>query len=89
MVLQKDFGSQVREINGVTLLVNVQRFSDKGRPLHLLYCYWTPTRQHWKIALPVRLPPRTFCAPPGAQSKSATAPQREVRDNNWRLGHGN
>jgi exosortase len=39
-VLQKNFGSQVRQINGVTLLTNLERFSDKGRPLHLFYCYW-------------------------------------------------
>jgi hypothetical protein len=37
---QKNFGSQVRQINGVTLLTNLERFSDRGRPLHVLYCYW-------------------------------------------------
>jgi hypothetical protein len=42
MVLQKNFGSQVRQINGVTLLANVERFSDQGRPLHLLSCFWEP-----------------------------------------------
>ena len=30
------------QINGVTLLANVERFSDQGRPLHLLSCYWEP-----------------------------------------------
>jgi len=40
MAPQKNFGSQVRQINGVTLLTNLERFSDKGRPLHVLYCYW-------------------------------------------------
>ena len=40
MAPQKNFGSQVRQVNGVTLLTNLERFSDKGRPLHVLYCYW-------------------------------------------------
>jgi hypothetical protein len=42
MVLQKSSGSQVRQINGVTLLANVERFSDQGRPLHVLSGYWEP-----------------------------------------------
>jgi hypothetical protein len=42
MTLQKNFGSQVRQINGLTLLANVERFSDQGRPLHVLTCYWEP-----------------------------------------------
>ena len=42
MALQKDFGSQLRQINGITLLAKVERFSDQGRPLHVLSCYWEP-----------------------------------------------
>ena len=42
MTLQKNFGSQARRINGVTLLANVERFADQGRPLHVMSCYWEP-----------------------------------------------
>jgi hypothetical protein len=42
MTLQKDFGSQLREVNGIALLAKVERFSDQGRPLHVLSCYWEP-----------------------------------------------
>jgi hypothetical protein len=42
MALQKDFGSQLRHINGITLLAKVEKFSDQGRPLHVLSCYWEP-----------------------------------------------
>jgi exosortase len=42
MTLQKNSGSQLRQINGVTLLANVERFLDQGRPLHVLSCYWEP-----------------------------------------------
>jgi exosortase len=42
MTLQKSSDSQLRQINGVTLLANVERFSDQGRPLHLLSGYWEP-----------------------------------------------
>jgi hypothetical protein len=42
MILQKDFGSRLRQVNGVTLLANVERFSDQARPLHVLSCCWEP-----------------------------------------------
>jgi exosortase len=42
MTLQKNSGSQLRQINGVTLLTTFERFSDQGRPLHVLSCYWEP-----------------------------------------------
>jgi hypothetical protein len=42
MTLQKNSGSHLRRINGVTLSANVERFSDQGRPLHVLSCYWEP-----------------------------------------------
>jgi hypothetical protein len=42
MTLQKDFGSQLRHINGVTLMTRIEKFSDQGRPLHVLSCYWEP-----------------------------------------------
>lgn len=42
MTLQKDFGSQLRHINGIALLTKVEKFSDQGRPLHVLSCYWEP-----------------------------------------------
>ena len=42
MKLQKSSDSQSRQINGVTLLANVERFSDRGRSLHVLSCYWEP-----------------------------------------------
>jgi len=42
MTLQKSSGSQLRRINGVTLSATVERFSDQGRPLHVLSCYWEP-----------------------------------------------
>jgi exosortase len=42
MTLQKKLSSQLRQINGVTLSVLVERFSDQGRTLHLLSCYWEP-----------------------------------------------
>ena len=42
MTLQKNSGRQLRQINGVTLLASVERFSDQGRPLHVLSCYWEP-----------------------------------------------
>ena len=42
MALQKNFGSQLRRINGVTLLANLEWFSDRGRPLHVMTCYWEP-----------------------------------------------
>ncbi len=50
MTLQKNSGGQLRQVNGVTLLANVERFSDHGRPLHVLSCYWEPN--------PVALEPR-------------------------------
>jgi exosortase len=43
MTLQKNSGSQLRQINGVMLLANFERFSDQGRPLHVLSCYWEPS----------------------------------------------
>jgi hypothetical protein len=42
MALQKDFGRQLRQINGITLLANLEKFSDRGRPLHVMTCYWEP-----------------------------------------------
>jgi exosortase len=42
MKLQNNSGSQLRQINGVTLSASVERFSDQGRPLHVLSCYWEP-----------------------------------------------
>ena len=42
MTLQKNSGSQLRQVNGITLLANVERFSDQGRPLHVVSCYWEP-----------------------------------------------
>lgn len=42
MTLQKDFGSQLRHINGVTLSTKIEKFSDQGRPLYVLSCYWEP-----------------------------------------------
>ncbi len=42
MALQNDLGSQLRHINGVTLSTRVEKFSDQGRPLHVLSCYWEP-----------------------------------------------
>jgi exosortase len=42
MRLEKKSDSQLRQVNGVTLLANVERFSDQGRPLHVLTCYWEP-----------------------------------------------
>jgi hypothetical protein len=42
MTLQKDFGKRLRQINGITFLAGIQRFSDQGRPLYVLSCYWEP-----------------------------------------------
>jgi exosortase/archaeosortase family protein len=42
MKLQKNSGHQLQQVNGVTVLVNVERFSDQGRTLHVLTCYWEP-----------------------------------------------
>ncbi len=42
MTLQKDFGRQLRQVNGVTLSSNIERLLDQGRPLHVLTCYWEP-----------------------------------------------
>jgi exosortase len=42
MTLQKEFGSQLRQVNGIALMTNIERFSDRGRPLHVLSCYWEP-----------------------------------------------
>ena len=42
MTLQNDLGRQIRRVNGVTLLADLERFSDQGRPLHVLSCYWEP-----------------------------------------------
>jgi exosortase len=42
MALQKKFDSELRHVNGVTLLANVEKFSDAGRPLYVLSCYWEP-----------------------------------------------
>jgi len=42
MILQKDLGSRLRQINGVTLSAKIERFLDQGRPLHVLSCYWEP-----------------------------------------------
>jgi exosortase len=42
MTLQKNFGRQIWKINGVTLSADVERFSDQGRRLHVLSCYWEP-----------------------------------------------
>jgi exosortase/archaeosortase family protein len=42
MKLQKNSGSQLRRFSGVTLLTTLERFSDQGRPLHVLSCYWEP-----------------------------------------------
>jgi exosortase len=42
MTLQKDFGRQSKQIKGITLLMDIERFIDRGRPLHVLTCYWEP-----------------------------------------------
>jgi hypothetical protein len=42
MTLQKDFGRQLRQVNGVTLSSNIERLLDQGRLLHVLTCYWEP-----------------------------------------------
>ena len=42
MTLQKDLGSQLRNINGITLMAKFEKFLDQGRPLHVLSCYWDP-----------------------------------------------
>jgi exosortase len=42
MALQKNFGSQLRQIKGVSVLTNLEKFSDRGRPLHVMTCYWEP-----------------------------------------------
>jgi exosortase len=42
MTLQKDFGRQIWRINGVALSADIERFSDQGRPLHVVSCYWEP-----------------------------------------------
>ena len=42
MTLLKDSGTQVRQINGVALRTQTQRFLDQGRNLHLTTCYWDP-----------------------------------------------
>ena len=40
MVLQTNLGTQVRQVKGVTLSTTLERFSDRGRPFHVLSCYW-------------------------------------------------
>ena len=40
MVLQKNMGNQLRQINGITLTSNLERFTDQGRPFHVMTCYW-------------------------------------------------
>jgi hypothetical protein len=42
MELQKDFGSQVRDINGIAVLTRMERFLDEGQMVYVLSCYWEP-----------------------------------------------
>jgi exosortase len=42
MALQKKFDNELRQVNGVTVMANVEKFSDAGRPFHVLSCYWEP-----------------------------------------------
>lgn len=51
MVLEKDLLEAVGTVNGVTLLKRVQRFNDRGRPLHVLSCYWTPLSSQLQVDL--------------------------------------
>jgi exosortase/archaeosortase family protein len=42
MTLEKDFGTRLRNINGVPLLTRTERYLDHGRTLNLLSGYWEP-----------------------------------------------
>jgi exosortase len=42
MELQKNFGSQLRDVNGVALLTRMERFLDQGQVIYVLSCYWEP-----------------------------------------------
>ena len=42
MTLLNSTDKHLQQVNGVTLLANVQRFSDQGRLLHVMSCYWEP-----------------------------------------------
>jgi len=42
MELQKNFGSQLRDINGVAVLTRMERFLDQGQVMYVLSCYWEP-----------------------------------------------
>ena len=93
MTLQKNFGSQLRQINGVTLLTKVERFSDQGRPLHVLTCYWEPNpaalsdrpsghafhRQRFAQRLRMRSKSTTGAATKSASSRSAFGAWRQTQ----------
>ncbi|MCX6914304.1 MAG: hypothetical protein NT167_14825, partial [Verrucomicrobia bacterium] len=75
MTLQKDFGSQLRGINGVTLLAKIERLSDQGRPLHVLSCYWEPN--------PLALNSRPVSLPGTANVLSRALHALQIHDRNY------
>jgi exosortase len=42
MELQKNFESQVQDINGVAVLTRMERFLDQDQVMYVLSCYWEP-----------------------------------------------
>jgi hypothetical protein len=42
MRLEANLRRAVGQVNGIPLLLTFQRFLDRGRPLHVLTCYWEP-----------------------------------------------
>jgi exosortase len=51
MELMKDFGPELKEIKGRTFLTQVERFSDRGRAMHVVSVYWEPDPALLKVEL--------------------------------------
>src|SRR2546423_2246448 len=48
--MEKDNGIRMLTINGVNLPVRSYRFSDRGVPLHVFYCYWDARSSYENVA---------------------------------------
>ena len=61
MILQTNLGTSILDLHGIRLQVGTERFSDRGRTLHVAVCHWEPH--------PTALESRT----PGTASTSSTS----------------
>ena len=59
LTMQRENGVRSVSVNGVPLPIRAYRFDDKGRPLHIFYCYWdgrsTGLSEDWTVRGRLRL----------------------------------